>query len=170
MFFIAGITGHIGGAAGRKLLAEGRRVRALVRDPDTATAWADRGVELRAGDLTDPDTLAAALDGVEAAFLLQPTPMGVTRAFPEARAIPRGRWPAVLEHMGLPPEKMVNWEEMQDGFNSGWIDFGRPGTEAVAGTTKPAEVFANAGQPEQAGSRSARPVETSARYTPIRLV
>ena len=31
-----------------------------------------------------------------------------------------------------------------DGFNSGWIAFGVPGTEPVAGTTTAAQVFAQA--------------------------
>ncbi len=61
MFFIAGITGQIGGAAATALLAEGKQVRALVRDRNKASEWADRGVELRVGDLTDADALAAAL-------------------------------------------------------------------------------------------------------------
>ena len=33
MFFIAGITGHVGGATARTLLAQGRQVRAFLRDP-----------------------------------------------------------------------------------------------------------------------------------------
>ena len=59
----------------------------------------------------------------------------------QARAIPRNGWPAVLEQMGLGPEQAANWQEMQDGFNSGWIDFGRPGAERVAGATSPADFF-----------------------------
>ncbi len=59
----------------------------------------------------------------------------------QARAIPRAAWPAVLEQMGLGPEQAANWQEMQDGFNSGWIDFGQPGAERVAGATSPADVF-----------------------------
>jgi uncharacterized protein YbjT (DUF2867 family) len=87
MFFIAGITGNIGGAAAEMLLAEGKQVRALVRDLGKANAWVEKGVEVRVGDLTDPDVLAAALEGVEAAFLMQPTPIGVTRDFAEAKAL-----------------------------------------------------------------------------------
>jgi len=34
------------------------------------------------------------------------------------------------------------FEEMEDGFNSGWITFGRPGAERVAGTITPAQFFA----------------------------
>ena len=284
MFFVAGITGKVGGSAARRLLEEGRAVRALVRDPEKADQWSREGVELRQGDLTDAAAVAAALEGVEGAFVMQPTPIAVAPGFPEAKAItaglrealrqtppprlvalssvgseqtsglgnitqthlleealgdlpcptvfvragafiennlgalgpaastgwfdsflqptdrafpmiatadigrevarllvvgwsgkkivelgsqvspddlaramgealgrsvqarpiPRERWGATLGAMGLPENKTGPWEEMQDGFNSGWIDFGVPGTEPVAGTTTPAEVFAQA--------------------------
>lgn len=282
MFFVSGITGRVGGAAARQLLAEGRQVRALVRDPQKAAEWSQQGVDLRQGDLTDPATVAAALAGVEGAFVMQPTPTAVAPGFPEAKAItaslrealhqttpprlvalssvgsqqtsglgnitqthlleealgdlpfptafvragafiennlgvleraastgwfdsflqptkrafpmvatadigqqiarlliggwsgkkivelgsrispddlaramsevlgrevkarpiPREQWTARLEAMGLPKDKTGPWEEMQDGFNSGWIDFGVPGTEPVDSTITPAEVFA----------------------------
>lgn len=290
MFFVAGISGQIGGAAARALLAAGKQVRSLVRDPGKNDAWANQGVELRLGDLTDADALAYALDGVEGAFLMQPTPIGVTRDFPEAhaltdaivtaldrssppravvlssvgseqrhglgnitqthmleqaldrftfplaivragallennlqalgrardtgtfasflqpvdrpfpmaatadvgaevarllvegwngrrvvevgsyytptqiaraigeavgkpveaRAIPRNEWNGVLGQMGLTPEQAANWEEMQDGFNAGWINFGAAGAVSVAGSTSPATVYAEALQQKAA--------------------
>ncbi|OLV16118.1 nucleoside-diphosphate-sugar epimerase [Deinococcus marmoris] len=259
-------------------------MRALVRDPQKAQKWANLGVELHPGDLTDAQALTNALAGVEGAFIMQPTPFGVTPDFPEARAInasvaqalhqssppklvvlssvgseqssglgnitqthllevelrdvtfpiafvraggflennlgalgpaassgifnsflqptdqtfpmiasqdignevarlllstwdgkkivelgspvspddlaramgevlgrdvqaqalPRDRWTGALSAMGLPDDKTAMWEEMQDGFNSGWIHFGMPGTKAVAGTLTPAQVFAEA--------------------------
>lgn len=286
MFFISGITGKVGGEAAQQLLGEGYTVRALVRDPQKAAEWAERGVELRQGDLTDAASLADALKGVEGAFLMQPTPIAVSPEFPEAtaliaglvealrrsppprlvvlssvgsqqmsglgnitqthlleaalgdlpfptafvragaflennlggleraassgwfdsflqptdrtfpmvatadigyevarllvgdwsgrkvielgspvspddvaramgevlgrpvqaRPIPRETWTATLKAMGLPGDKIGNWEEMQDGFNSGWIDFGVPGTESVLGTTTAAEVLRQARQ------------------------
>ena len=90
MFFVAGITGQIGGAATRTLLAQGRQVRALLRDPAKGADWRDRGVDVHMGDLADAVALALALEGVDGAFLMQPTPMGVTRAFPEAHALTDG--------------------------------------------------------------------------------
>ena len=284
MLLLTGITGRVGGAAARALLAKGEPLRALVRDGEKAAPWAGMGVDLRLGDLTDKDALAEALDGVEAAFLMQPTPTGVTREFSEGKALTAGiigalerkpppravilssvgseqpsglgnitqtymleqalrrfsfpiavvragaflennlasldraketgvfnsflqptdrsfpmvasadigaevarlmlehwdgrrtielgspftpenlaramgealgrsveahpilrdAWPAVLARMGLSADEAANWEEMQDGFNSGWIDFGKPGTEAVPSTTSAAEVFADA--------------------------
>jgi hypothetical protein len=62
----------------------------------------------------------------------------------DAKAIPRRLWASVLERMGLTHEAAANWEAMQDGFNSGWIDFGRSGTESVAGWTPAVSVFTSA--------------------------
>lgn len=294
MFFVAGISGQIGGAAARTLLAQGRRVRSLVRDLGKNGEWAEKGVDLRGGDLTDPDALSAALDGVEGAFLMQPTPIGVTRAFPEAhaltdsivaalersapprvavlssvgseqshglgnimqthfleqalerfsspiaivragallenhlhaigraretgvfdsflqpvdrpfpmaatadvgaeiarllvegwngrrivevgsyytpiqiaqalgeatktrveaKAIPRNEWNGVLSQMGLSPEQAANWEEMQDGFNAGWINFGVEGATSVPSTTPPARVYTEAAERSSADSQN----------------
>ena len=53
MILLTGITGNIGGATARALLAKGVRFRALVRDPGKAAAWADKGVELVQGDIED---------------------------------------------------------------------------------------------------------------------
>jgi uncharacterized protein YbjT (DUF2867 family) len=65
MFLVTGITGHVGGAAARKLLEAGKQVRALVRDTEKASAWAGRGVELVKGEWNDSSSVAAALKGVE---------------------------------------------------------------------------------------------------------
>ncbi len=59
-----------------------------------------------------------------------------------AQAIPRERWAATLESFGLPPGRTNLYEEMMDGCNSGWIHFGVPGAEPVAGTTTPTQFFA----------------------------
>ena len=282
MFFIAGITGHVGGAAAKQLLAQGHKVRSLVRNPEKAAAWAEQGVELHQGDWTDPAALTAALEGVEAAFVMVPPNIAPQPGFPEskaviaavgkalrqaqtrrvvalssigsektsglglitathlfeqelagltvptafvragsfienalgglataastgifysfyqpvdrpvptiasadighqvanlltgnwtgkriielgspitpndfaaamsevlgkpvtAQAIPRERWTATIESFGLPTGSTWGYEEMLEGVNSGWIDFGVPGTESVPAITKPAEVFA----------------------------
>jgi len=288
MFFIAGLTGQVGGAAAKRLLAQGHAVRAMVRDPQKAAAWAQQGVDVRQGDFNDTAALAAAMDGVEGAFLMLPpfftplpgfpeakamsanfreavrlaspprlialsavgaqqssalgmitsshlleTALGdapcptafvragsflenyipnlqraaatgwfdsflqpVDRGFPmiasqdignevarlltvgwrgrtivelgslvsaddlahamgavlgrevKARAIPRTQWEASLKARGLPDAFIAPYLEMEDSYNAGWIAFGVPGAEQVAGTLTPAQIFALAKKAE----------------------
>ena len=64
----------------------------------------------------------------------------------QARAIPRERWTASLEAQGMPPGATGLFEEMEDAFNAGWIDFGVAGAEPVPATLTPAQFFAQARQ------------------------
>ena len=72
MILLTGITGNIGGATARALLAKGVRFRALVRDLDKAAPWGEKGVELLKGDLEDPESVRRALAGVDRALLVLP--------------------------------------------------------------------------------------------------
>lgn len=87
MFLITGITGHTGGAAAETLLAQGKKVRALVRDTAKAKPWADKGVELMQGDVNDAAALTKALAGVEGAYLMMPPNFAPSPDFAEAKAI-----------------------------------------------------------------------------------
>ncbi|MCP4001924.1 MAG: NmrA family NAD(P)-binding protein [Gammaproteobacteria bacterium] len=70
MILLTGITGNNGGAAANALLEKGIKFRALVRDLDKASTWADKGVELVQGDLNDPASVTAALEGIDCAVLV----------------------------------------------------------------------------------------------------
>ncbi|MFT4591269.1 MAG: hypothetical protein ACI80M_000584 [Gammaproteobacteria bacterium] len=72
MILLTGITGNNGGATANALLEKGVKFRALVRDLDKASDWADKGVELVQGDLSDPASITAALDGIHRAVLILP--------------------------------------------------------------------------------------------------
>jgi nucleoside-diphosphate-sugar epimerase len=65
---VTGATGLVGNAIAGKLRARGHDVRALVRDPVRAAAIVPAGVELVAGDVTRPETLAPSLAGVDWLF------------------------------------------------------------------------------------------------------
>ncbi|MGA5067268.1 NAD(P)H-binding protein [Streptomyces exfoliatus] len=65
---VAGATGRVGGAVVAQLHAAGVPVRALVR----GEASFPEGVQAVRGDLGDPASLGAALEGVEAVFLVWP--------------------------------------------------------------------------------------------------
>ncbi|KAF0835874.1 NmrA family NAD(P)-binding protein [Nocardia caishijiensis] len=75
---ITGATGKQGGATARRLLAEGVRVRALVRDPRSpaARALAAAGAELAIGDFDDPATLLTAAKDARAVLLVPPADYG----------------------------------------------------------------------------------------------
>jgi NADH dehydrogenase len=60
---VTGGTGFVGPKVVHALRAQGREVRALVRRPDRATQLAAWGAELVTGDVTDPASLRAAVDG-----------------------------------------------------------------------------------------------------------
>jgi uncharacterized protein YbjT (DUF2867 family) len=71
---VTGATGHVGGQVVSQLSAVGSiRVRALTRDPEAASAGLGAGVEIVGGDLTVSHSLTAALDGVDAVFLVFPS-------------------------------------------------------------------------------------------------
>lgn len=65
----------------------------------------------------------------------------------EVRSTPREQWPVALGYMGVPEVSVGLYVEMMDSLNSGWIDFGVPGAESVAGTTSPEEFFTQARKP-----------------------
>jgi uncharacterized protein YbjT (DUF2867 family) len=87
MFLVMGITGHVGGATARELLAKGKQLRALVRDTQKAAVWAQQGVELVQGNWNDAASMATALKGVEGAYIMMPPTQTPSPGFPEAKAV-----------------------------------------------------------------------------------
>ncbi|MBB5460334.1 NmrA family NAD(P)-binding protein [Paraburkholderia sp. Cpub6] len=67
---VIGATGAQGGAAARHLLAAGRKVRFLTRNPDSpaARALVEMDAQALRGDLDDRDLLAKAMEGVGSVF------------------------------------------------------------------------------------------------------
>ncbi|MEV6868590.1 NAD(P)H-binding protein [Streptosporangium subroseum] len=67
MILVTGAAGNVGANIVRQLLDAGERVRVITRNPRTRTLPDE--VEVLPGNLTRPETLPAALDGVDRAFL-----------------------------------------------------------------------------------------------------
>jgi len=80
---VTGASGHVGHAVLEQLLAAGAEVRASSRDPRAAHLPA--GVPVVAADLTRPETLPTALDGVARVFLYA-QPEGIDGFVQAARA------------------------------------------------------------------------------------
>jgi nucleoside-diphosphate-sugar epimerase len=66
--FVTGGSGFIGGALVRRLVADGRTVRALARSDASADVVRERGAEPMRGDLDDVASMAAGAAGCEVAF------------------------------------------------------------------------------------------------------
>jgi uncharacterized protein YbjT (DUF2867 family) len=67
---VRGATGNIGSLVTARLLARGEHPSVFVRDVKKARALYGDRVEIRVGDLTDTDSLAKALAGIDSLFLL----------------------------------------------------------------------------------------------------
>ena len=87
MFLVMGITGKVGGAAAKHLLAHGKEVRALVRDRKKAADWANQGVELVDGDWNDSAAIEQALKGVEGAFVMLRAVWAPSPDYKEAKGV-----------------------------------------------------------------------------------
>lgn len=64
MILLAGGTGVLGRAIGERVVASGRAVRILTRDPSRASSLAGRPTEIAVADLEDPASLQRAIQGV----------------------------------------------------------------------------------------------------------
>ena len=87
MFLVTGITGRVGGATAKHLLAQGKKVRALVRNREKAANWADQGVELVDGDWNDSAAIERALKGVEGTFVMLPAVWAPSPDYKEAKGV-----------------------------------------------------------------------------------
>src|SRR5437773_4449292 len=87
MYAITGITGNVGGATARALLAAGQSVRAVVRNADKGQVWRKQGCEVALATIEDAASLSAAFQGAEAVFVLVPPNFDPSPEFSEAREI-----------------------------------------------------------------------------------
>ena len=85
MYAVTGITGKVGAAVARNLIAADQRVRAVVRDRAKGAAWTNLGCDLATADLKDSLALTAAFEGTEGVFALLPPVFDPAPGFPEAR-------------------------------------------------------------------------------------
>jgi NAD(P)H dehydrogenase (quinone) len=79
MIAVTGATGHLGRLVIDELLGRGvaaNRIIALARSPERAADLAGRGVEVRRADYTEPETLGAALEGVEKLLFISASEVG----------------------------------------------------------------------------------------------
>jgi uncharacterized protein YbjT (DUF2867 family) len=87
MYAITGITGKVGGALARSLLADGLPVRAVLRDETKAAEWRTRGCEVVLAAMDDAASLTSAFRGAAGVFVLPPSEFDPGPGFPEAKRV-----------------------------------------------------------------------------------
>jgi uncharacterized protein YbjT (DUF2867 family) len=87
MYAITGITGKVGGALAQALLAQGQRVRAVVRDVKKGVEWAALGCSVAVAPLENAAALATAFRGATAVFILPPPFFDPSPGYPEIRQV-----------------------------------------------------------------------------------
>jgi NAD(P)H dehydrogenase (quinone) len=70
MFAITGATGKVGGAVARGLLAQGHKVRAVVRNAEKGRSWSAEGCDIAVASVEDAAGLTKAFHGTEGVFLM----------------------------------------------------------------------------------------------------
>lgn len=85
MFTVMGVTGKVGGTVARILLAEGKRVRAVVREAAKGEPWAAQGCDVAIADIKDAEALTKAFQGAEGVFLMTPPNYDPEPGFPETQ-------------------------------------------------------------------------------------
>jgi len=83
MYVITGVTGRVGGGVARHLLAQGHRVRAVVRSEAKGAAWKKLGCEVAVASLADAPALTAAFSGADGVFLMSPPDFDPAVGFPD---------------------------------------------------------------------------------------
>jgi nucleoside-diphosphate-sugar epimerase len=67
-YFLTGATGFVGGYLAKLLRSKGHDVVALVRSPDNANTLSEIGCTLAKGDVTDKESMRAAMTGCDGVF------------------------------------------------------------------------------------------------------
>jgi NAD(P)H dehydrogenase (quinone) len=85
MYAVTGITGKVGAAVARSLLAADQPVRAVIRDHGKGTAWARLGCDIALADLGDTGALTTAFAATAGVFAMLPPVFDPAPGFPEAK-------------------------------------------------------------------------------------
>jgi NAD(P)H dehydrogenase (quinone) len=84
MFAVTGITGQVGAAVARGLLAADQPVRAVIRDRSKSVPWARLGCDIAIAELEDTGALTTAFEGTAGVFAMLPPVFDPAPGFPEA--------------------------------------------------------------------------------------
>ncbi len=143
MFTIFGVTGNTGKVVAETLLARGKKVRVVGRDPKKLQEFAAKGAEVVKGDVEDSASVTAALEGAEGAYLLVPPDMTSKDLLARGREIVRG-YRAALEATKVPQIAVLSSVAAQLPSGTGPIMIAHAAEEALAGLAHTKVTFVRA--------------------------
>lgn len=73
MYVVIGATGHTGSIIAKRLLAKGKKVRAVGRSAERLSSLVSLGAEPFAADVSNKDAMSTAFGGAEAAYVMIPS-------------------------------------------------------------------------------------------------
>jgi len=85
MVVVTGITGKVGSRVARGLLAQGKRVRAVVRSQAKGEEWAALGCDVFVASIDDAEAMTEAFCGVDGVFLMTPPNYDPEPGFPDTQ-------------------------------------------------------------------------------------
>ena len=170
VYTVFGATGKTGRVVAESLLAAGREVRVLVRDPGKASFLRGRA-EIVTGDLDDESAVTRALRGADGAYLLSPPNFAADdflaerRVFVErlGKAIAASGVPHVVLLSSIGAASIlakVKRDEMMVGYDRLYPQYGFAGHKGY-GTPMHCEILENIG-PSPIHRRSFEPVRLAA--------
>jgi NAD(P)H dehydrogenase (quinone) len=86
MFAVMGVTGQVGSAVARALLASNQKVRAIVRSEEKGESWKSIGCDVVVATNTDVHAMIKAFSGVEGVFVLMPPNYDPEPGYPQTVA------------------------------------------------------------------------------------
>jgi NAD(P)H dehydrogenase (quinone) len=148
MIVVTGATGRLGGLTVERLLAQlpASEIGVSVRSPEKAAELAERGVQVRPGDYTDPESMARSVEGARTVLLVSASVFGAEgvrqhgnvidaakRAGVERvvytshqAAAPDSRFAACWDHTAterLLADSGLAWTSLRDGFHATSVGF-----------------------------------------------
>jgi NAD(P)H dehydrogenase (quinone) len=105
MFAVMGVTGQVGGAVARALLAANHPVRAIVRTDEKGASWKHLGCDVAVATNTDVDAMTRAFSGVDGVFVLMPPNYDPEPGYPQTVAANAAVKAALLA--ARPPKAVV---------------------------------------------------------------
>ncbi|HLI29824.1 MAG TPA: NAD(P)H-binding protein [Terriglobia bacterium] len=87
MYIVTGATGHTGRAVTETLLAQGKPVTVVARDPKKAENWKKQGAKIVKATLEDAASMQRALSGADGAYLLVPPNYGAPNFLEDRRRV-----------------------------------------------------------------------------------